>query len=331
MKNIIAVDYDSPGDWPFLKAMEDCTGEKWFLKKYICNIHGNWLQSVVRYLKYFIIAFKIFLNRKEYKTIVTWQQFYGIIYAFYCRFFRVRKANKVVLMTFIYKSKDGIIGKLYYNFVNYALTSGHIDKVIVFSGSEREYYGRQFELNKDIIVSAKLGIDEVDISTKSGKYYISAGRSNRDYAFLRKHWESINSELRIICDTIREDDTDNIKYLKYCHDENYLLELAGCYAVVISLDDENISSGQLVILQAKMFGKPVIVTDNTTVREYVKDGVDGYIIKKDGRALKTALKSISDPDKYLELSENSKKEFKSTFTVWEMGLRIGKIVNELYR
>ena len=62
---------------------------------------------------------------------------------------------------------------------------------------------------------------------------------------------------------------DNIEILADCHDNDFFRELAKCKAVIVPLEDTHISSGQLVIIQAMMYGKPVVVTENDTVKDYV--------------------------------------------------------------
>ena len=66
------------------------------------------MRRVKRYLKYFAVAFKYFLSRKKYGAIVGWQQFYTLIFVFYCSLFRVKKRNTVVVLSFIYKDKTYI-------------------------------------------------------------------------------------------------------------------------------------------------------------------------------------------------------------------------------
>ena len=157
------------------------------------------------------------------------------------------------------------------------------------------------------------------------KYFLAAGRSNRDYEFLRDAWSDKNN-LKIVCDTCKDTDTTHIKYLKNCYHKEFMQELSNCYAVIIPLQDEKISSGQLVILQAMMLKKPVIVTRNETVKDYIVDGVDGIIIEKDRKALEAAINKLQEPEVYNTIAENARKSFEEKFSLYAMGLRIGKIL-----
>ena len=288
MKNIILVDYDPPRDWEFQRAIEKSTSEKWETIRYVSNkYHGGKIQQLIRYLMYFWLPFKIFVKRKEYKKVLAWQQFYVI-------------------------------------------TSGFIDKLIVFSDSEKQFYANHFKVSEKLFISEKLGIeDEYSRFLKyieKGNTYISAGRSNRDYQFIQKNWPEDEKKIEIICDTGDFQNTSNIEYITDCHDDKYLKKLAQACAVIVPLKDTKISSGQLVILQGMMFGKPVIVTKNETVCDYVIDKEDGFIIEKTGDELLKALDRICDTKEYMRISNNARKKFLDKFSLYSMGIRIGRYV-----
>ena len=76
-----------------------------------------------------------------------------------------------------------------------------------------------------------------------------------------------------------------------------LHRMAECFCVVVPLKDTETSSGQLVILQAMMLGKPVIVTENKTARFYLEDNQTGFIIDKTPTALHNVLKVLSENPK----------------------------------
>ena len=103
-------------------------------------------------------------------------------------------------------------------------------------------------------------------------------------------------------------------------------ELGNCYAVILPLDDENISSGQLVILQAMMFGKPVIVTRNKTVTDYIIDGYNGYVIEKNEESLKIVIKKIENRDIYESISHNTREYFEKNFSLYSMGLEVANFI-----
>lgn len=91
-ENVILIDYDAPDDWEFHKAIEKTTGTKWTVYKAVSNEnHGGILQKLIRYAKYFLTPMKIAKNRNNYGKVLAWQQFYGLILAFYFRLIEMLK------------------------------------------------------------------------------------------------------------------------------------------------------------------------------------------------------------------------------------------------
>lgn len=337
-KNAVLVDFDVSAKWDFLQALEIASEDTWTVYRGISNRnHGNRIQRLIRYVKYFIIPLKIFFIRMQFKKIIAWQQFYGLILAFYFRIFKVKKVPKITVMTFIYKPKKTlIIGKLYERFMRYIVSSSYIERFIVFSDSERLYYSDVFGVNPEKFTVLKLGIEDVrekyPCSVVNERYFLSAGRSNRDYKFLCNAWETIGERedfhLKIICDTLHKKNTEFITYLDNCHGEEYLKELSECYAVILPLDDVNISSGQLVMLQAMMLGKPIIVTCNNTVPDYIADEVTGLIVEKSVDELIEAINKLKNKKIYTLLSQNARSSFENNFSLYSMGMQIGKILKD---
>ena len=186
--------------------------------------------------------------------ILAWQQFYGLILAFYFRMFRVKNAPEIVVLTFIYKPKKSLVGKVYDKFMRYIVTSGYIKYFVVFSESEKKHYADYFDVPEARFVFETLGYEDITQEVpicSPDNFYLAAGRSNRDYKFLVDAWSKSKEHLKIICDTLSlKSIPDNIEILTDCHDNNFFRELAKCKAVIVPLEDAHISSGQLVIIQA---------------------------------------------------------------------------------
>ncbi len=109
-KNVILIDFPKIDDWEFKKSLQEETNMEWEE----CGVVSNHkrqkpFSDSIRILKYFLFPLTIFFKRKQYKNIIAWQQFYGLLYAFYCRLFHTKKYNRLIVMTFIYKEKKGIL------------------------------------------------------------------------------------------------------------------------------------------------------------------------------------------------------------------------------
>jgi len=331
-ENVILIDYDAPKDWEFHKAIEKSTGNRWQVYKAVSNEnHGGVLQKLIRYAKYFLVPMKIAKDHKNYNKVLAWQQFYGLILAFYFRLLHVQNTPEIVVLTFIYKPKKSFVGKVYDEFMRYIVTSGYIKYFVVFSESEKKRYADYFDVPEACFVFETLGYEDKtqDVPICSpDNFYLAAGRSNRDYKFLLDAWNKSQESLKIICDTLSlKSIPDNIEILTDCHDNDFFRELAKCKAVIVPLDDIHISSGQLVIIQAMMYGKPVVVTENDTVKDYVDAGRTGLVIEKNENDLSAAIADLSNETYYKEISAAERKQYESKFSVYAMGTAIGKLLN----
>ena len=123
---------------------------------------------------------------------------------------------------------------------------------------------------------------------------VTAGRSGRDYATLFAAMAGVDAELRVICDLARAvppvPPHARITVLDHCLCNDYLQELAKADIVVLPLAVADVSAGQMVLIQAKALGRPVIITDTPTVRDYVEPGEDAILVPLgDAGALRAAI------------------------------------------
>ena len=141
-------------------------------------------------------------------------------------------------------------------------------------------------------------------------------------------WSKSKEQLKIVCDTLSlKSIPDNIEILTDCHDDDFFRELAKCKAVIVPLEDTHISSGQLVIIQAMMYGKPIVVTENDTVKDYVDAGRTGLVIRKTEKDLSAAIAALSNDTYYKEMSATERRQYENKFSVYAMGTAIGKLLN----
>ena len=163
MKSALIVDFNASDDWEFYRAIQEASSDQWDLIRAVSNQHhGSKLREIKRYIKYFTVPLSVFFKRKQYKQIIAWQQFYGLILAFYCALFRVKDTPIITVMTFIYKPKKfPIIGILYEKFIRFIIQSGYVHKFIVFSESEKEHYSKSLGINREQIIAIRLGLEDV--------------------------------------------------------------------------------------------------------------------------------------------------------------------------
>lgn len=337
MENIILVDYDTPSDWDFKKGLEERTGLFWNVLKCVSNQDHGGVKKLKRYMKYFWLPFKVFKKRRNYKTIVAWQQFFGIILAIYFRIFHVNvdKAPAIYIMELIYLPRKGILGKVYRAFVAYGVRANYVKAIFVFSNNEKERYADELGIEASKMFVLQLGIEdeyerfEKEITDEG--FYVAAGRSNRDYQFLINNWP-YDKKLFIITESLPvQNDRGNIELVSNCYNDDYLSYVAKCHAVIVPLENEEVSSGQLVVLQAMMLGKPVIVSENICIREYIASNKNGIIIKKNKEELLKAIRELDDLESYIEYTKCARQTFRQGFSVKIMGDSVGSVINGMQR
>lgn len=328
-KNIILIDFKNDENWDFAKELSNTTNENWTV---ISKENLSKKKNKMKYLHFFTFPFKIYCNRKNFDKIIAWQQFYGLILAFYCRLFKTKKCNSLYIMTFIYNERGGIKGKLYYKFINYIVNSIYIDKIICFSKKESEYYANIFNASKNKFTYTELGIEKIKkkLNENEKDYFLSVGRSNRDYDFLVESLKNTNYKLKILSDYyMPKEITDNIKVYNNVFNEKYYKMLSECKGVIVSLDNENISSGQLVILQAMQLKKPIIITKSNTAIDYVKNDYTAIIINKTKEELIKALEKVLTDNEYIrKITQSAYDDYNKRLTIEHMAQRIGNIIIE---
>lgn len=331
-KNIICADTLVGDEWEFAEGIRTASDEKWEIKSWNnAGLMKNRIDNFKRLIGYFVHAMWIFTHRNDINKIICWQQFYGIIFAFYCCVFHVKKKNQLMIMTFIYKEKNGTIGKLYSRFISFVVRSKYVDKIIVFSESEVGLYTRQFKVRDGKFQYLPLGIPREKIMEKTKqslpiKFFLSVGRSNRDYEFLFDCVDEIQIPVVVLSDSVNCEVPRNVIMYDNIRGDEYKKILKECYAVLLPLKDPNISSGQLVLLQAMQNRKPVIVTEGQAIVNYVKNDVSAIICRKDKDSFVSATNKILNSKKlYATLVENGYKTYKDFFSEFALGQRVARI------
>lgn len=334
-ENLILVDFVPESDWKFKANLEKITQLNFkVIIEDTHNLQGKFW-GLVRYLSYFIVPIKYLLKSNKLEYIVAWQQFYGLLLAFWMRLFHIKKKNKLIIMTFIYKKRNGFVGKIYFHFMRFIVTSVYIDKFLCFSEYECKQYAKLFGISEDKFSYCGLTVeDEYDRYKKfikQDEYYLSAGRSNRDYEYLCREFRKIeNKKVIILCDKFKiENSPKCVEFKENVYGDEYKRYLAECKAAIIPLKKEGISAGQLAIIQAMMFKKPVIVTGTETTLEYVKDDWNAIVVANKEGEIVNAIKKLDDQAFYYKLSINARKTFEENFTGKKLVYKVGNIINSL--
>lgn len=308
--HVIAVDMPVDDNWPFAQDLSREAGIPFHVVARDGRAHVKRWQRILIYV---MMGFKLFVHRRQMCVLVCWQQFFGLMFAWLCSIFHVKKNTRLTVMTFIFRPKRGLIGRLYQHWVTTVLNSGYVDHVTVFSHHEVDYYSKQLGVNKSLFTFVPLAIDELpQLETTDGGFLFSTGKSNRDYDFLISALSGTSHHLVIACDELKQPLASNIVVYRHTFNQDMLALMARASAVVIALDNAHVSSGQLVVLQAMALGKPVIVTRSSALDDYVVPDKTGFMVDKTARAFLLAVNQImGDPALRQRMGEAARQRFSS--------------------
>lgn len=108
-----------------------------------------------------------------------------------------------------------------------------------------------------------------------------------------------------------------------------------CYArasiVAVALRPTRQGSGLTVILEAMASGRPVIVTDNPGLDDYVEDGVTGLLVPAGSpEAMADAIGSLlADPDRARRMGEAGRRRVETSFTTRHMAEDVDRILRQV--
>lgn len=332
IENIAMFDSNKREAEDFIRGLEQVTGAKWEAKILTANQgRKTKIGNLVRYFKYFYFPFTIFLERKKYKNIVGWQAFYGLLFAFYCRLFHVKKINSLLIKNFTYKPKKGLLGKLYYQFMKYIVKSEYVDVFVCTSQTFCDYCAEVFDEDPERFVFLPFGVNDftkvVDMSKPAtNDYILSLGRSNRDWAFLVNALAETPYKVKIICDELHlEKVPSNFEILNSVWQEESYEYIRNCKFMIIPIMDGKIGSGETVLLQTMSFSKPIIINRPSCLADdYVEDGETGIIVNKNNEELLAAVDRLWNDEKlYVKLSTNCRMLYEDKHSLLSYGRYVG--------
>lgn len=290
----------------------------------------------LRHMSYFLVALMTFIKRRKYQGILFWQQFIGFYYGFLTRLNAGKKDYPVsVVLPLIYRKRKGMAGKFYKLCFQWFLDSQALNFFVCLSRREYHYYVQEFGAKyQNKILFVKYGIEaeggsRPEIFDEQNRYFFSGGTSNRDYKTLVKAFEGLKERLKIACfpnDLKGIKIPSNVEVNYNLFGKDFLTCMKNAYAVIIPLEDTNISSGQLVLLQAMSLGKAIILTKSGGVEDYVDNDCVMLVNPHCADEIKKAiLDLVNNKEKKIQLELNAYQKFKNDFTIEKFGKRIADI------
>lgn len=160
-----------------------------------------------------------------------------------------------------------------------------VDKLIVMSSSERQYLAKVFRAETDKIKTIPFYAEDADfIGPATDGYIFAAGRMERDFITLLQALQQTALKAVIVADESQQElleplKSDNVKIFYNIPKQQYLKLLEGARMVVVPLYKGAASRGQVVILEAMKYGKPVVCSNVAGTVDYIEDGKTGLLVE----------------------------------------------------
>ena len=150
---------------------------------------------------------------------------------------------------------------------------------------------------------------------------VSAGRSGRDYPALVRATRDLPCRTVVICNERPALGgvmaSERVEVLTACFGMDCLAQIMAASVVAVPLRVEDISAGQMVLVQAMALARPLVVTRTPTVCDYLRDGETALLVPRgDDAALAAAIRRLlDDPVAAAEMGRRAQAEYRARFSV----------------
>ncbi len=252
------------------------------------------------------------------------------------------RRTRIVFETFIATERGSPLARWLHH-VHYSLVLRFVDVAICHSEFESGSYAAKFlhcgtrfaALPYALSVNGRERLrQQFEAEAAASNLIVTAGRSGRDYATLAQAIEGLPCRLRIICDWERPTrglESGQVEVLRSCFKTDYLEELARARMIVVPLSQQNVSAGQMVLLQGFALGKPVVITETATTREYAAHGQDALFARSgDVADLRRQIEALlADPALCRTLGEQAASRYDERFSIEAYVARLTQLLQEL--
>lgn len=197
-----------------------------------------------------------------------------------------------------------------------------INKFVVWASHEVRDYASVFRIpeQKFQYIPHHHTLEGYQFEVSNGDYIFSGGDGERDYETLLKAVEGLGVRLVIATRLSKWNGdipfTDQVKAFPTSHSD-FRKWMAASRLVVVPMKKGLLhSGGQQTYLSAMAMGKPVIVADDLGAKDYIENGVNGFIVSAgDAKGLRKAIKLVlGDANLAKTISSNALRTYKTFST-----------------
>lgn len=238
------------------------------------------ISVLLRHLRYFRLAAYAVFSRKKYDAIFIWQQYVGlyyflisIIYPFHrrpcCVYYIIFRAKPRSVVAW---TKRFLLARMVHSrFVQKVVFLSHCDALYPDIREEKRILLSTYT-EKSSYIEKRL----TDGSIRIDSDYFSGGANNRDFSALRRLAESMrDKKFSVAClpkDMARMSPIPQNMHVD-CNAYGDAFEelILSTKAVVLPIEDPNVTSGQIVCLRALQSAKPVFMMRNNFMVDWMPD------------------------------------------------------------
>jgi glycosyltransferase involved in cell wall biosynthesis len=160
-------------------------------------------------------------------------------------------------------------------------------------------------------------------SPASQDYVFAAGSSNRDYGTFFNAIKDLDTRVVVVAKRFNLHGhliPKNVEVLYDVYGDQYYELLKNAQLIVIPLDDPELSSGQMVLLESMGLGKAVIASEVWGVSDYVDDGRNALLVPiHDCVRMKSAIEDLlKDAVRLGEMGVSARQSVQERFSAAEM-------------
>lgn len=320
MKVVVGVTWQPREPFQFSLELERATGWK------VTTVGSHFpkrkppvIKVLVVWPLYLWVTLKLFIMSFWMDRVICWQQAYGIglgVLSRCARLVLIEPRAKIDVLTFILtpNKRTGI----WRRFIVFALESPAIDRVVVYNQAEYECYRSLFPSVACKFCWTLYSAADVpnlgNYKVRDDGFYLTVGRSNRDFDFLIEYFaQRPDRKLVILTDQPVSPRSSNIVVDRHAFGQEYYAYLSRCRAVILCFHDDTASSGQLVFLQAIQFGKPLLVSTSRCLEGYIRENENGLYFDKTFTGLNDAMTHVDSQEWYSRVSSQCKDEYTQRF------------------
>ena len=277
--------------------------------------------GIAKYLYHVVEALKILRHARHFDAVVMCNV--GIEAFLVGKWRHIFCPNTVVVCADLLMPKESRLVQLVRHWVR------GVDALICIRSGDISTLQRRFGIENDKCHFAYFPANPqmLQMNTVEGDYIYSAGWAHRDWPTLLDALANLPYKAVLSAGvelSIPDEALSRVRVLPMQSPESGRALMANARLVVLSLQDTDLPSGPLVLLDAMAAGKPIVATNVSGTRDYVTDGTTALLVPpRDSEAMAKAIECLMENDvKRRSMGEVARDETKRRFTMQDFMAKV---------